>query len=265
MNDPLYVRAREVLLDALGALGDHAGSIVLVGAQAIYLRVGAGDLPVPPYTTDGDLAVDPRGLRDEPLLAEALRRAHLSQRAGSPGVWLAEDSVQIDLLVPEELARRPGRRGADLGPHGSKVSRQVKGLVAAVIDSTMLNIGALGEADARSFRVAVANKGGLLVAKLHKIADRTGTDRQSDKDALDILRILRGSGPGELAVALRALRADPVAGPTTGEGIELLRSLFGSPAAEGSRMAGNAAQALVPEGELEASCAALAAELLRDL
>ena len=38
--DPLYVRAREVLLDALEALGPHRGSIILVGAQAIYLHTG---------------------------------------------------------------------------------------------------------------------------------------------------------------------------------------------------------------------------------
>lgn len=37
--DEPYTMAREVLLDALTALGDHRSSIVLVGAQAIYLRV----------------------------------------------------------------------------------------------------------------------------------------------------------------------------------------------------------------------------------
>lgn len=35
------VRARTVLLDALEALGGHLPSIILVGAQAIYLRTGA--------------------------------------------------------------------------------------------------------------------------------------------------------------------------------------------------------------------------------
>jgi hypothetical protein len=33
--DPLYVKAREVLLDALEALGPHRSSLVLVGAPAI--------------------------------------------------------------------------------------------------------------------------------------------------------------------------------------------------------------------------------------
>jgi hypothetical protein len=42
------------------------------GAQAIYLRVGPGDFSVAPYTTDGDLAIDPRRLEDEPALVQTL-------------------------------------------------------------------------------------------------------------------------------------------------------------------------------------------------
>ena len=57
--DELYVMARRVLLDVLGALGDHRDAIVLVGAQAVYLRVGDADLAITPYTTDGDLVIDP--------------------------------------------------------------------------------------------------------------------------------------------------------------------------------------------------------------
>lgn len=42
----LYVLARQVLLDALEALGAHRDAIVLVGAQAVYLHVGDADLAV---------------------------------------------------------------------------------------------------------------------------------------------------------------------------------------------------------------------------
>ena len=53
MNDPRYVAARRGLLDALEALADHRDSIIVVGAQAVYLRV-AGSLPdISAYTTDG--------------------------------------------------------------------------------------------------------------------------------------------------------------------------------------------------------------------
>lgn len=66
--DELYVVARRVLLDALEALGSHREAIVVVGAQAIYLRAGEADLMVAPYTTDGDLALDPDLLAEIPPL-----------------------------------------------------------------------------------------------------------------------------------------------------------------------------------------------------
>ena len=58
LPEPEYVAARRVLLDAYEALGTHRKAVVLVGAQAIYLHVGEGDLAVTPYTTDGDLAIE---------------------------------------------------------------------------------------------------------------------------------------------------------------------------------------------------------------
>ena len=63
-HDPEYVAARRVLLDALDALGMHRKAVVLVGAQANCLRVGPGDMAVAPFTTDGDLALNPDVLDD---------------------------------------------------------------------------------------------------------------------------------------------------------------------------------------------------------
>jgi hypothetical protein len=62
--DPRYVAARRVLLDALTAPEPHGRAFIVVGAQAIYLRTGSADLSmtVAPFTTDGDLALDPRHL-----------------------------------------------------------------------------------------------------------------------------------------------------------------------------------------------------------
>ena len=62
--DPRYVRARRVLLDALEALEEHRDAIVLVGAQAIYLHTGEGDLAVSPFTLDADLALNPAALAE---------------------------------------------------------------------------------------------------------------------------------------------------------------------------------------------------------
>ena len=73
--DELYVMARRVLLDALDALGPHHDALVLVGAQAVYLRVGEADLAVAAFTTDGDLAIDPAALASIPPIERTLRDA----------------------------------------------------------------------------------------------------------------------------------------------------------------------------------------------
>jgi hypothetical protein len=73
--DQEYVRARRVLLDALAALSEHRDAVILVGAQAIYLHTGDSDLATAPYTTDGDLALDPGSLESSPLLDQILRSA----------------------------------------------------------------------------------------------------------------------------------------------------------------------------------------------
>ena len=50
--DPLYVRARTALLDALDALEPHLDALVLVGAQAVCLHTSDTELAVAEYTTD---------------------------------------------------------------------------------------------------------------------------------------------------------------------------------------------------------------------
>jgi hypothetical protein len=103
--DPVYVAARKVLLDALDALGVHRRSIVLVGAQAVYVHAGEADIAVDPYTSDADLAVDVRLLGKEPLLEKAMRAARFKPGV-QPGTWMGEGAVPVDLLVPEALDQR---------------------------------------------------------------------------------------------------------------------------------------------------------------
>ncbi len=55
----IYILARRTLLDAVNALGAHGETIVLIGAQAIYLHTGDADLDTAPFTTDADFAIDP--------------------------------------------------------------------------------------------------------------------------------------------------------------------------------------------------------------
>lgn len=65
-DDDLLVRARSVLLDALIALDAHRDSVVVIGAQAIYLHTGSAPVAVAEATKDSDLSIDLRTLGDDP-------------------------------------------------------------------------------------------------------------------------------------------------------------------------------------------------------
>lgn len=262
-TDALYVRARRVLLDALAALRDQRDAVILVGAQAVYLHTDEADLAVAPFTTDADLALDPQALRPAPTLAEAMHAAGFVEKADLVGTWTSSrEGIDVDLLVPEAVGGA-GRRGARLGAHGNHAARKARGLEAALIDKQMRAIGALEDDDTRRFMVAVAGPAALLVAKLHKLEDRRQHEgRSSDKDALDVYRLLRATTAEQLAPVFDTLRADPQAGAITREALAHLGTLFGAATATGSRMAAQAAQPLVDFDEVVESCAVLAQELL---
>jgi hypothetical protein len=69
--DDQHIRARTALLDAADALAPHLDSIVLVGAQAIYLHTGAAALVVAEFTSDADFSVEPALLSDETRVENA--------------------------------------------------------------------------------------------------------------------------------------------------------------------------------------------------
>ena len=263
MPDPEYVAARRVLLDALEALGPHRRSIVLVGAQALYVRVGEGDLSVAPYTTDADLAIDPRLLDDEPALARSLNDAGFTL-AVRPGTWARQQTeVQVDFLVPATLGG-PGRRGARLGAHGSDVARKAAGLEAALVDHNPITVASMEGGDARCFDIPVAGVGALLIAKMHKIAERRDDPlRLQNKDGLDVLRILRATDTAQLAEILAALSADAVAGAPAQRARTFLGELFGARDAAGTLMAVRASAGIEDETAIALSCEALAQRLLR--
>ncbi|OGR59410.1 MAG: hypothetical protein A2X36_12710 [Elusimicrobia bacterium GWA2_69_24] len=270
--DPLYVLARRVLLDALEALGTQRGALILVGAQAIYLHTGPAGLSIPEYTTDADIALDPQFLCDYPRLEETIRSAGFEPDGTNVGSWVTQRAlggrgvaVMVDLLVPAAVGG-PGRRGARLGAHGSKVARKVKGLEAALVDKSQKTVSALETSDARSFNIAVAGPTALLVSKLHKIADRENEQgRLGDKDALDVLRLLRGVSMESFRDAFPPLMSDKVAGPVSREAASLLERLFSEPDSTGSRMAARAAAPMEPAETTAASCAALTGDLLSAL
>lgn len=267
--DPLYVAARRTLLDALEAVETQLDAIVLVGAQAVYLHTGEGDLAVAPYTTDGDLVVQPSALTPQPLLEELLEHAGFARAPNDIGAWAKNVSVEgvdrpmvVDLLVPAAVAG-PGRRSVEIPPHDRHAARKANGLEGALVDRDLHVLRALDPEDERQFTIKVAGPAALLVSKVIKISERADRpSRSNDKDALDVLRILRAVPTAGIRSRMARLLADPVSADVTGEALEVMPSLFGTPASIGCMMAGRAAAPLEPEETISASAAALAQDLL---
>lgn len=260
MADPLYIRARAALLDAAEALDAHRDALVLVGAQAVYLHTGGADLAVAEYTTDADFTVAPAELSDAPLLADLLGARGFTRRE-HPGSWLSPDGIYLDIMVPEDLGG-PGTRGARLGPHGKRAARRAKGLEGALIDRQRLTIGALDPSDDRTVELWVAGPGALLVAKIHKIAERVGDhDRIRDKDALDVLRLLRSVSTEDLADRVAMLCRIDLSSAVANQAVGLLPDLFGQAESPGVAMAVRAAG----QGEDPATIAGSIVALVEDL
>jgi hypothetical protein len=272
--DPEYMAARGVLLDALSALGEHRGAVVVAGAQAIYLRAGAAVLPIADLTTDADLALNPALLSPAPDLEAMLREGgfeHIEQGGAlEPGSWQTsvtlrgkEVKIPLDLIVPAGAAEG-GRRSAELGPHGKRAARRSAGLEATLVDNELMEIAALDPSDGRSTEARVAGLPALLIAKSYKIFERVEAgveNRTNDKDASDVVRIIQSMAAAPMALALARLRENPAAGSSTEIGIAYFERLFGQRNGEGIAMAIRALQQAMPEDRVRAICLAYASEL----
>ncbi|MGY4966658.1 hypothetical protein [Streptomyces sp. 900105245] len=246
----LTVVARRVLLDGLVALKPHLEALTVVGAQAVYLRTPNAALRNAPFTSDGDLSVDPELLDDQPLLDVSLREAGFTLKIDSqPGLWERPETVggqvvpvELDLLIPKQLSRENGRRSAKVPPHDTMSARWIEGLEVAAVDRSPLSVSSLDPADERCITVNVAGPTALLVAKAYKIADRLSQaerrpDRLTDKDAGDVLRIMMTTRAREVAEQFTVLQDNPRVGDVAAEGLEKLRQLFGGRATPGVDMA----------------------------
>lgn len=263
-SDDVLVRARSVLLDALIALDAHRDSVVVIGAQAIYLHTGSAPVAVAEATKDSDLGVDLRTLGDDPLIEEAMTRAgfHHDPLAGQPGSWLSPGGIPVDLMVPDAIAGK-GRRSVEAPPHDKRALRRAVGLEAAVIDNAVMTIRALAADDGREVEARVAGPAALLVAKLHKLGERQETpDRLVDKDAYDVYRLLVAVPTQDLSAALVGLLADELAADVTRAALDFLADMFGNTEGVGSLMAGRAEELVGAPAVVAAACAALAGDLL---
>lgn len=265
-GDNLLAEARSALLDALHALDEHRDALIVIGAQAVYLRSGAAVVALAESTKDSDLAVNPRDLRDDPHLEDAMTGAGFYLNTnGQPGAWVNRHGIPVDLMVPSALSNRtsPTGRSPRLPPHAKNAMRIATGLEGCVVDNTIMTITALDNADHRAHDVRVAGTAALLVAKIHKIHERLTTPgRLQNKDAHDIYRMLVASEPDDLADAFRRLLADPISATTTEHALEWLPEMFGNASATGADMAGKAEEGVGNPTQVSINVALLATELL---
>ncbi len=273
--DPVYVAARSVLLDALEALGSQRDAIIVVGAQAVYMQTGDGDIALAPYTTDADLALTPDDLADDPLLEGLMRDAAFTLDAQQPGSWHKsvkvdgkDTDIPVDIMVPDGFAPPGGTRSVRIEPHDKMAARKAVGLEGAVIDFDRMDVAALDEADSRTFAVRVAGPAALVIAKLHKINDRLRAgkrDRIADKDASDVYRIMQAVPVDAFLARLRPLLEDPISAGPTSAAIELLGELFGAPRVQGVQMAVESLRTAVPAERVEAICVAFTRQVREGL
>jgi len=223
---PEYVAARIVLLDAPQALQPHRDAVILVGAQAVYPRTGTAGLTVAPFTTDGDLTMDPAALLAAPQLETVMTGAGftlLKRPDGGlqPGRWIRSTvvagrvyEVPVDLMVPSGALAGGSTRGARLPDHGKRAAMRTPVLEAALVDRDLLRLAGLAPNDDRCLDVPVAGAAALFVAKVIKLSERVQTGRPhrlKDKDAGDVLRLIRATPVAVMSERLMSLRRTDVA------------------------------------------------------
>lgn len=278
-SQDLYIASRSVLLDALEALADQMDALILVGAQAVYLRSGSANLPVAVYTSDGDLSVDRNRLNDMPRLEQAMRDADFRLGSGSdrrqPGQWFktvqidGEDAeIAVDLLIAGTFSgASAGRRSANLSPHDRMAVRRVDGLELALVDNDFIRIESLEpEIDQRSIRMRVAGIAALLTAKAYKIHDRESDprpERAADKDAGDVIRMMRTSELREVSATFVGLlnHPDTRISQTAKNGLTFLKDQFGRVRGSGIIMAERALAGALPADTIRGLAMAYAREL----
>jgi hypothetical protein len=102
----------------------------------------------------------------------------------------------------------------------------------------------------------------MIMAKTFKIQDRLGSTRLSDKDALDVYRLLRGVPTDDLAARYRLILEDTIAGANGRASLGLLKGLFGDRRAQGVVMTIQASENLLDPEETATALVFLAQDLL---
>ena len=261
------IESRGALMEVLDTLGIHRKSVVLVGAQAIYLQTLNFRSSVAAFTKDADLALKIEGLANEPSIEIVLSRGGFTLAdSKNPGQWLTKNGIPVDLMVPASIAGAHRRR-ADLPSHGKLTARSTSGIEGCIVDCELKSIDSLDPADSRTFEIFVAGPASLLVAKTFKISDRLEDKRRlADKDAHDVYRLLSGVPMESLVDGFETLFGDPMSEEVARIGCGYLQGLFADgPSAQGSIRAARAEEVFGTGETIARSVSLLSEELLQNL
>lgn len=230
-----YVVARNILLDALAALAPYGSeAVIVVGAQAIYLRCDETATPISPFTLDSDLVIDVEQRTSDVPIRAHLESLGYTLRNGQPGLYQSPNVPVdarafggVDLFVPAAYAVGAHRRDASI-PGDPRAARRQRGLEVTLLDRSRMIVGSLQCGDARAIEALVAGPAALLVAKLIKIKERFEGDRSrvEPKDVLDVYRLLYSKDAPQLVRALEACRDNAAAWPVIGDALATLRKDF---------------------------------------
>ena len=208
------------------------------------------------------MALVPELLVEKPRIIDAGNAGYTL--TDQPGMYRGKGGIQVDLLVPEAVGGRKGR-GAQLGVHGRHAARQVRGLEGTLVSRRPMTLGALDPGDPRTYEINVAGPAALLVAKIHKLADRIDADdnrRINSKDAFDVFRLLQAVDAVALVEEINLLADDLTSAEVTTEAMTRFRELFGTPSSAGTELVAQHVVGIEDRDVIVASSVALSEELI---
>lgn len=238
---PSLIETRANLISTLELLSPQIEAITLIGSHAVHERTKTLTGVDSTTTKDGDLAVTPELVSDDPSIEAILRDAGFEPRldASRPGQWFRGTDEQgnetnlIDLLSPEAMAGgKPTNRSVKTLPAGQgKIAvGRAAGIELATKDRDWMELDSLN-GDGRAVHAWVAGSAALVCAKTYKLHERisvSGADgrRVQPKDASDLWRLIATTDGAEVRATFDRYADDPVVGPSVTQGIAMVRDLM---------------------------------------
>jgi hypothetical protein len=225
-------------------LAAHWDALTLVGAHAVMLRTEGLALSQG-ATGDGDLGITPQLTSDVPAIGELMGAAGFEARSPvRPGLWgrgkrtLPDGRIvfdeQIDLITGSGLAGklRSQQRSVPnlIDSHGKMSVGNSPGLELAAYDRNVMVLVDLVDPN-RTAEVNVAGLAALMCAKAFKLGERLadGGRRLRDKDAGDLLRLMKSSVPAGIAATLDTYAEHELIGASVIAGRAYLVKVLASP------------------------------------